>query len=57
MYMWCDHARTRECRDAGSKEQLLKEIRELYTSKVVAGHDIEIYRRACAQFLMTRLSG
>jgi len=57
MYMWCDHAHTRECRDAGSKEQLLKEIRELYTSKVVAGHDLEIYRRACAQFLMTRLSG
>jgi ribonuclease BN (tRNA processing enzyme) len=38
----CDHART-ECREAGSEEQLLKEIRQFYKGKVVAGHDLEIY--------------
>ena len=32
-----------ECRDAGSEEQLLKEIRELYKGKVVAGHDVDVY--------------
>ena len=39
----CDQARTQECRDAGSEEQLLKEIRELYRGKVVAGHDLDVY--------------
>jgi ribonuclease BN (tRNA processing enzyme) len=38
----CDQART-ECREAGSEEQLLKEIRQFYKGKVVAGHDLEIY--------------
>jgi ribonuclease BN (tRNA processing enzyme) len=39
----CDQARTQECRDAGSEEQLLKEIRELYRGKVVAGHDLDVF--------------
>jgi ribonuclease BN (tRNA processing enzyme) len=39
----CDQARTQECRDAGSEEQLLKEIRELYRGKVFAGHDLDVY--------------
>lgn len=39
----CDQARTEECREAGSEEQLLKEIRQTYRGKVVAGHDLEIY--------------
>lgn len=39
----CDQARTRECREAGSEEQLLKEIRQAYNGKVVAGHDLDIY--------------
>lgn len=39
----CDQARTEDCRDAGSEEQLLKEMREAYTGKVVAGHDLDIY--------------
>ncbi len=39
----CDQARTQECREAGSEEQLLKEIRRAYNGKVVAGHDLEIY--------------
>jgi ribonuclease BN (tRNA processing enzyme) len=39
----CDQARMEECRDAGSEEQLLKEIRQAYKGKVVAGHDLEIY--------------
>lgn len=39
----CDQARTEDCREAGSEEQLLKEMREAYTGKVVAGHDLDIY--------------
>jgi ribonuclease BN (tRNA processing enzyme) len=39
----CDQARTEECREAGSEEHLLKEIRQIYNGKVVAGHDLEIY--------------
>jgi len=48
------HARVPGRRQQG---QLLKGIRELYTGKVVAGHDLEIYRRACAQFPMKRHPG
>jgi ribonuclease BN (tRNA processing enzyme) len=39
----CDQARTKKCREAGSEEQLLKEVRQAYSGKVVAGHDLEIY--------------
>jgi ribonuclease BN (tRNA processing enzyme) len=39
----CDQARTEDCREAGSEEQLLKEMREAYKGKVVAGHDLDIY--------------
>jgi len=39
----CDQARTAECREAGSEEQLLKEIRQAYNGKVVVGHDLDIY--------------
>ena len=39
----CAEARTEECREAGSEEQMLKEIRQAYKGKVVAGHDLEIY--------------
>jgi len=39
----CDQARTEDCRGAGSEEQLLKEMREAYKGKVVAGHDLDIY--------------
>jgi ribonuclease BN (tRNA processing enzyme) len=39
----CDQARIEECRQAGSEEQLLKEIRQGYSGKVVAGHDLDIY--------------
>jgi ribonuclease BN (tRNA processing enzyme) len=39
----CDQARTQECREAGSEEQALKEIRELYRGKVVAGHDLDVF--------------
>ncbi len=39
----CDQARTEECREAGSEQQLLKEIRQAYKGKVVAGHDLDIY--------------
>jgi ribonuclease BN (tRNA processing enzyme) len=39
----CDQARTQECPEAGSEEQALKEIRELYRGKVVAGHDLDVF--------------
>jgi ribonuclease BN (tRNA processing enzyme) len=39
----CDQARTEECREAGSEEKLLKEMREAYKGKVAAGHDLDIY--------------
>jgi len=39
----CDQARTQECRDAGSEEQLLKEVRDLYRGQVIAGHDVDVY--------------
>jgi ribonuclease BN (tRNA processing enzyme) len=39
----CDQVGTAECRQAGSEEQLLKEVREAYPGKVVAGHDLDVY--------------
>jgi ribonuclease BN (tRNA processing enzyme) len=39
----CDQARTVECREAGSEEQLVKEIRQTYNGKVVVGHDLDTY--------------
>ena len=39
----CDQVHTQECREAGSEEQLLREVRQAYSGKVVAGHDVEIY--------------
>src|SRR5229473_7427853 len=39
----CDQARTEECREAGSEEQLQREVRQAYSGKVVAGHDLDIY--------------
>jgi ribonuclease BN (tRNA processing enzyme) len=39
----CDQARTEDCRQAGSEEQLLREMHDAYTGKVVAGHDLDIY--------------
>ena len=39
----CDQARTEDCREAGSEEQLLKEMHDTYKGKVVAGHDLDIY--------------
>jgi ribonuclease BN (tRNA processing enzyme) len=35
--------RTQECREAGSEEQLLNEVRQSYGGKFVAGHDFDIY--------------
>jgi hypothetical protein len=37
-----DQARTEECREAGSEEQLL-EVRQAYNGKVIAGQDLEIF--------------
>jgi ribonuclease BN (tRNA processing enzyme) len=39
----CGQMRTQECLQAGSEEQLLKEVRQGYSGKVVAGHDLDIY--------------
>jgi hypothetical protein len=46
----CDQARTAECREAGSEEQLLKKIRQAYNGKVVVGHDLDIYRFESGRF-------
>jgi ribonuclease BN (tRNA processing enzyme) len=47
LYHWanpgCDQARKEACREAGSEDQLLKELRQAYKGKVVAGHDLDIY--------------
>jgi ribonuclease BN (tRNA processing enzyme) len=39
----CDQVRTNECREAGSEEELLKEMRQYYKGNVVAGHDLDTY--------------
>jgi ribonuclease BN (tRNA processing enzyme) len=39
----CDQARTQDCQEAGSEEQLLKEMHGAYKGKIVAGHDLDIY--------------
>lgn len=39
----CDQLGTEQCRQAGSEEQLLKEVRQAYSGKVVAGHDLDVY--------------
>ncbi|HEV2488481.1 MAG TPA: MBL fold metallo-hydrolase [Candidatus Acidoferrales bacterium] len=39
----CDQADTVACREAGSEEQLLKEIRQAYTGRIVAAHDLDVY--------------
>jgi ribonuclease BN (tRNA processing enzyme) len=39
----CDQARTQACRNAGSEEQLLKEVRGFYKGKVLAAHDLDVY--------------
>jgi ribonuclease BN (tRNA processing enzyme) len=39
----CDQALTDQCRQAGSEDQVLKEIRQTYKGKVVAGHDLDVY--------------
>jgi len=39
----CSQIRTQECVEAGSEEQLLKEVRQGYSGKVVAGHDLDSY--------------
>jgi len=39
----CDQARTQDCQQAGSEEQLLKEMHDAYKGKLVAGHDLDIY--------------
>lgn len=39
----CDQARTNECREAGSEQQLLKEMHQYYRGNAVAGHDLDIY--------------
>lgn len=39
----CDQARTADCQESGSEEEALKEIRAIYSGKVVAGHDLDVY--------------
>jgi hypothetical protein len=39
----CDQGHTEECRETRSEEQLLTEVRQSYNSKVVVGHDLEVF--------------
>jgi ribonuclease BN (tRNA processing enzyme) len=39
----CDQADTDKCRDAGSEERLLKEVRDGYAGRVVAAHDLDVF--------------
>jgi ribonuclease BN (tRNA processing enzyme) len=39
----CDQAGTKECRETGDEEHLLKEVRNAYSGKVVAAHDLDVY--------------
>ena len=39
----CDQAGTAECRDAGSEQTMLQEVRAAYPGKVLAAHDLEFY--------------
>jgi len=39
----CDQAGTEACREAGSEDHLLKEIRQAFAGKVVAAHDLDVY--------------
>jgi ribonuclease BN (tRNA processing enzyme) len=38
----CDQAGTKECRGAGTEDHLLKEVRQAYSGKVVAAHDLDV---------------
>ena len=39
----CDQAGTEACREAGSEDQLVKEVRQAYAGKIVAAHDLDVY--------------
>ena len=39
----CDQMRASSCREAGDEEHLLKEVRQAYSGKVVAAHDLDLY--------------
>jgi ribonuclease BN (tRNA processing enzyme) len=39
----CDQMRTSSCREAGDEQHLLKEVRQAYSGKVVAAHDLDLY--------------
>lgn len=39
----CDQSRGRGCRDAGSEEQMSKEMKQFYGGKVVMGHDLDVF--------------
>lgn len=39
----CDQAGTKKCRETGDEEHLLKEVRQAYSGKVVAAHDLDVY--------------
>ena len=39
----CDQIGTQECRDAGSEQQMMNELRAKYTGRVVAARDLDVY--------------
>lgn len=39
----CDQSQAVGCLEAGSEEQMLKEMKQYYSGKVVAAHDLDVY--------------
>lgn len=39
----CDQSQAAGCREAGSEEQTLREMKQYYSGKVVAGHDLDVF--------------
>lgn len=39
----CDQSHAAGCLEAGSEEQMLKEIKEHYSGKVIAAHDLDVF--------------
>jgi hypothetical protein len=39
----CDQSEAAGCRESGSEEQMLREMRHYYRGQVVAAHDLETY--------------
>jgi hypothetical protein len=39
----CHQTRPKSAARGGSEEQLLREVRQTYSGKIIAGHDLDLY--------------